>query len=66
MVLITLGTGIGTAVFNDGILLPGTELGHLELNGREAESVASEAGKNRLGWSWKRWGKELDRYLATY
>ena len=64
VVLITLGTGIGTAVFNDGILLPGTELGHLEIDGREAESVASEAAKNRLGWSWKRWGKELDRYLA--
>ena len=64
VVLITLGTGIGTAVFNDGVLLPGTELGHLEIDGREAESVASEAAKNRRRWSWKRWGREVDRYLA--
>ena len=64
VVVITLGTGIGTAVFNDGVLLPGTELGHLEIDGREAESVASEAGKKRQGWSWKRWGREVDRYLA--
>ena len=64
VVVITLGTGIGTAVFNNGVLLPGTELGHLEIDGREAESVASEAGKKRNGWSWKRWGREVDRYLA--
>ena len=64
VVLVTLGTGIGTAVFSNGVLLPGTELGHLELNGREAEAVASESAKKRSGWSWKRWGGEVDRYLA--
>ena len=64
VVMITLGTGIGTAVFNNGVLLPGTELGHLELNGREAEAVASESAKKRHKWSWKRWSRELDRYLA--
>lgn len=64
VVLITLGTGIGTAVFHDGLLLPGTELGHLEMDGHEAESIASESAKKRKKWSWKRWGKELDRYLA--
>jgi polyphosphate glucokinase len=64
VVLITLGTGIGTAVFTNGVLLPGTELGHLEMGGREAESVAAESAKKRRGWSWKRWGTEVDRYLA--
>ena len=64
VVLVTLGTGIGTAVFNDGILLPGTELGHLEMAGREAETVASESAKNCNNLSWKRWGAILGRYLA--
>ncbi len=64
VVLVTLGTGIGTAVFNDGVLLPGTELGHLEMGGREAEAVASESAKNRKNWSWKRWGKAVGLYLA--
>ena len=64
VVVVTLGTGIGTAVFNNGILLPGTELGHLEMGGREAESVASEAAKNRRQLSWKKWGRTVGRYLA--
>ena len=64
VVLVTLGTGIGTAVFNDGILLPGTEFGHLEMDGREAETVASESARNRNNLSWRSWGKTLGRYLA--
>ena len=64
VVLVTLGTGVGTAVFNNGVLLPGTELGHLEMDGREAETIASESAKNRRNWSWKRWGREVDLYLA--
>jgi polyphosphate glucokinase len=64
VVVVTLGTGVGTAVFNDGVLLPGTELGHLEMDGREAETVASESAKKREKWSWKRWGREVDRYLS--
>lgn len=64
VVLVTLGTGVGTAVFHDGVLLPGTELGHLEMDGREAESIASERAKKRNSWSWKQWGREVDRYLA--
>ena len=64
VVLVTLGTGIGSAVFNNGVLLPGTELGHLEMAGREAEAVASESAKNRQNWSWKRWGRAVGDYLA--
>ena len=64
VVLLTLGTGIGTAVFRDGVLLPFTELGHLEIGGKDAESVASERARIVNSWSWKRWAKILDRYLA--
>ena len=64
VVVITLGTGIGTAVFHDGRLLPGTELGHIEIDGRDAETAASESARKRNGWSWKRWARNVDRYLA--
>jgi polyphosphate glucokinase len=64
VVVATFGTGIGTAVFTNGVLVPGTELGHLEMDGREAETVASEGAKKRRDWSWKRWSREVDRYLA--
>lgn len=64
VVLLTLGTGIGTAVFRDGILLPFTELGHLEIGGKDAESRASERARIENAWSWKRWAKNLDRFLA--
>ena len=63
VVLLTFGTGIGTAVFTNGVLLPGTELGHLEIGGREAESFAAESAKRHKGWSWKRWGREVRTYL---
>lgn len=64
VVVVTLGTGIGTAVFHDGVLLPGTELGHIEMDGRDAETLAAESARKRNGWSWRRWGRNLDRYLA--
>ena len=64
VMVLTLGTGIGTALFRDGILLPGTELGHIELDGRDAESLAAESARKRNEWTWKRWSKRLDRYLA--
>lgn len=63
-VLLTLGTGIGTAVFRRGVLLPHTELGHLEIDGKEAESNASERARIVNAWTWKKWAKYLDRYLA--
>ncbi|MDR1275187.1 MAG: ROK family protein [Candidatus Accumulibacter sp.] len=62
----TIGTGIGTALFTDGRLLPNTELGHILLdNGVEAERYASEAARvrNKLGWA--AWGKRFDRYLKA-
>ena len=64
IVLLTIGTGIGTAVFRDGVLLPFTELGHLEIRGKDGEYWASERARIVNKWSWKKWAKQLDRYIA--
>ncbi|CAL9297479.1 polyphosphate--glucose phosphotransferase [Streptomyces sp. SudanB182_2057] len=63
VVLLTFGTGIGSAVFVDGVLLPNTELGHLELNGHEAEKRASSKAKEDHDLSWERWARRVQRYL---
>jgi len=63
VIVSTLGTGIGSAVFVDGKLVPNTELGHLELDGFDAESRASDAARSREDLSWKRWAKRVDAYL---
>ncbi|MFF2195082.1 polyphosphate--glucose phosphotransferase [Streptomyces sp. NPDC058157] len=64
VVLLTLGTGIGSAVFRDGRLVPNTELGHLELKGHDAETRASVKAKEDGDLSWERWAHRLDKYLA--
>jgi len=64
VIMITLGTGIGTAIFHRGKLLPNTEFGHLEMNGRDAEYRASDAARQREDLSWKKYAKRLNRYLA--
>ncbi|MFT3852589.1 MAG: ROK family protein [Ilumatobacteraceae bacterium] len=63
VVMITLGTGIGCAVFNDGVLLPNTELGHLQVDGHDAETRASARTRDEKKLSFKKWGKRVDRYL---
>jgi polyphosphate glucokinase len=65
VVLVTLGTGIGSALFVDGRLVPNTELGHLEVSGQEAETRASDAARDRDNLSWKDWAHRLQRYLRT-
>ncbi|MEM8996270.1 MAG: ROK family protein [Acidobacteriota bacterium] len=65
VIMVTIGTGLGTAIFIDGRLLPNTELGHLELDGREAEVWASGAVRKRDGLSWKAWGARFDAYLGA-
>ncbi|TPW76143.1 polyphosphate--glucose phosphotransferase [Schumannella soli] len=65
VLLTTLGTGIGTALINDGVLVPNTELGHLEIDGHDAESKASYAAKERHEWDWDKWAKKLQRYYGT-
>ena len=64
VITLTFGTGIGSALFVDGVLVPNTELGHLELNGKEAERHASSAAKDRHDLSWSKWAERVDAYLA--
>ncbi|MEU3722144.1 polyphosphate--glucose phosphotransferase [Streptomyces sp. NPDC031705] len=62
--LLTLGTGIGSALFRDGRLVPNTELGHLELKGHDAETRASVKAKEDGDLTWERWAHRLEKYLA--
>jgi polyphosphate glucokinase len=65
IILTTLGTGIGSALIYDGVLVPNTELGHLEVGGRDAERRAAYSAKERGRLSWKSWAKRLQRYYDT-
>jgi polyphosphate glucokinase len=65
VIVLTLGTGIGTAIFHRGKLLPNTEFGHLEMNGKDAEYRASDYARKRDDLSWKKYAKRLNRYLAA-
>jgi polyphosphate glucokinase len=65
VIMITLGTGIGTAIFCNGLLLPNTEFGHLEMNRKDAESRASDAARQRKDLSWKKYARRLNSYLAV-
>jgi polyphosphate glucokinase len=66
VLLITIGTGLGTAFFTDGKLLSNTELGHLYLqNGKKAEHYASDAVRKTEGLNWKRGGNRFNTYLAV-
>ncbi len=64
VMILTFGTGIGSAIFVDGHLLPNTELGHLELRGTDAEKWASARVRKADDLSWRQWGKAVDAYLA--
>jgi polyphosphate glucokinase len=63
VMLVTLGTGIGSAVFVNGHLLPNTELGHLEIDGREAEKWAADSVREAKDLSWKKWAERVQDYL---
>jgi polyphosphate glucokinase len=62
VIVTTLGTGIGSAIINNGVLLPNTELGHLELNGYDAETQASAGIRDKYKWSYEEWAPRLDAY----
>ncbi|MGB8646716.1 MAG: ROK family protein [Anaerolineae bacterium] len=64
VIMLTLGTGIGSAVFLDGKLLPNTELGHLEIRGKDAEDRAAARVKTEKKLSWAQWAERLNEYLA--
>ncbi|HIW28440.1 MAG TPA: ROK family protein [Candidatus Luteococcus avicola] len=65
VIMTTLGTGIGTAVINDGVLLPNTELGHIEVDGKDAEKRAAASAREREGLSYDEWVPRLQRYYET-
>jgi polyphosphate glucokinase len=60
---LTFGTGVGSGLFVDGRLVPNTELGHLELDGRNAERHAAASARRRDDISWTDWAARVDRYL---
>ena len=63
VIMVTLGTGIGSAVFLDGKLMPNTELGHLKMGKQDAERVAADSVRETEQLSWKQWAKRLDAYF---
>jgi polyphosphate glucokinase len=60
----TLGTGIGSALLYDGVLVPNSELGHLEIDGYDAEQRAASSVKDNKGLSWEEWAERLQRYYS--
>lgn len=63
VVMLTLGTGVGSAVFVDGKLVPNAEFGQMEIRGRPAERRSAAAARTRRGLSWKAWANDLDEHI---
>ena len=66
VMLLTFGTGIGSAIIVDGTLVPNTELGHMIINGKEAEHQASSRVKEDKGWHWEKWTGKVSDVLIAY
>jgi polyphosphate glucokinase len=64
VLMLTVGTGIGSGLFVDGRLVPNTELGHIEMKGVDAETRVSASARERRGLRWKPWATEFNDYLA--
>jgi polyphosphate glucokinase len=65
VIVVTLGTGIGSALLMDGVLVPNTELGHLEIDGHDAESRAADSAREKEDLSWEKWAHRLQTYFST-
>jgi len=63
VLMLTYGTGIGSALFTEGILVPNTEFGHIEINGHDAEQRASEHAKETHDMSWGKWAGRVEEYM---
>ena len=66
ILLLTLGTGIGSALIYRGTLVPNTEFGHIEVEGKEAEHRAASSVKDRRGWSYEKWAGQVSRVFREY
>lgn len=64
ILMTTLGTGIGTALIVDGQLVPNTEMGHITIAGQDAEQLAADSARSRLGLDWDEWTKNLQLYYS--
>ncbi|MFC5745270.1 polyphosphate--glucose phosphotransferase [Actinomadura rugatobispora] len=64
VVVLTLGTGIGSALFTEGVLVPNTEFGHLEIRGKDGEARAAARVRTDHGLSWEKWAAKLSEYLS--
>jgi polyphosphate glucokinase len=64
VVMLTFGTGIGSALFIDGILVPNTEFGHIEIRGKDAEKRASERAREVHDLDWAQWAGRVDEYMS--
>lgn len=65
VLVLTLGTGIGSAIFVDGILVPNTELGHIQVRGKDAEQRASDAARQAKNLTWEKYTRRLQEYLDS-
>jgi polyphosphate glucokinase len=65
VILTTLGTGIGSAIVYDGVLVPNSELGHLEIDGKDAENSAANSVREKQDLSWSKWAGRLTTYYRT-
>jgi polyphosphate glucokinase len=65
VILTTLGTGIGSAIVYDGVLVPNSELGHLEIDGKDAEKSAANSVREKQDLSWSKWAGRLTTYYRT-
>lgn len=65
VLMTTLGTGIGVAMINDGVLVPNSELGHIQIDGVDWETRASVSAKERDGLTWEAWAERLQKYYET-
>ena len=64
VIMVTVGTGIGTALLNDGALVPNSELGHIEVRGKVADAWASDARREEKHLTWHQWAERFNAYLA--
>ena len=62
-IMLTFGTGIGSAIFVDGVLVPNTEFGHMEIRGKDAEDRASDRIRKEEDLSWKKWANRVNEFL---